>query len=485
MEYQFKDKLWIDGTWSESQSSGKLIIENPASGEAIAQVIDANHIDVDRAVQAAHTAFYNGCWSRKTPGERSLVLWRLADLLEARSEEFARVESENTGKPYPSLSLEIELPFIVDNLRFFAAAARDTHGSSAGEYMSGYTSLFLQEPVGVVGQIAPWNYPLMMAVWKAAPALAAGCTVVLKPAPTTPLTTLMLAELTAEAGLPPGVLNVVTGGNQTGQAIVEHSNVRMVSLTGSTATGKQIMRSGAETLKRLHLELGGKAPFIVLDDANIEAIAAQAIEAATINTGQDCTAATRVYVSQSRFAQVQEAIVESMEQVKLGLPFEPDVAMGPLISRIQRERVQGFVDRAVETGARILTGGKISQEFSPGYYFEPTVIANAEQGSEILQSEVFGPVLTVSPFRHEEEAIALANDVPYGLAASVWTKDIDKAMEFAKALEFGTVWINAHLALASEAGHGGFKQSGFGKDLSVESLREYQITKHIGIATHT
>ena len=409
----------------------------------------------------------------------------MADLLEVHSKEFARVESENTGKPYPSLSLEIELPFIVDNLRFFAAAARDIHGLSTGEYIKGYTSLFLQEPVGVVGQITPWNYPLLMAIWKIAPALAAGCTIVLKPAPTTPLTTLMLAELTAQAGLPPGVLNIVTGGNQTGQAIVEHSDVRMVSLTGSTTTGKKIMRTASETLKRVHLELGGKAPFIVLDDANIETIAAQAVEASIVNTGQDCTAATRVYVSQSRFAQVQEAIVELMRQVKLGLPFEPDIAMGPLISKIHQERVQGFVDRAVSCGAKILTGGKISQKFDQGYYFEPTVITDVAQDSEIVQSEVFGPILTVSPFRDEEEAIILANDVSYGLAASVWTKDIDKVIEFSKALEFGNVWINTHLVLASEAGHGGFKQSGFGKDLSIESLREYQITKHIGISNHS
>ncbi|EKV03240.1 NAD-dependent aldehyde dehydrogenase [Leptolyngbya sp. PCC 7375] len=478
------DKLWIGGEWIESQGGTKRTIENPATGNEIAHSVDASDADVEQAVQSARTAFFDGRWSRKTPAERSLILWRLANLLEARGEEFARVESENTGKPYSSLSLKIELPFIVDNLRFFAAAARDTHGASAGEYAKGYTSLFLNEPVGVVGQITPWNYPLMMAVWKMAPALAAGCTVVLKPAPTTPLTTLMLAELSAEAGLPPGVLNVVTGGNQTGQAIVAHPDVRMVSLTGSTATGKKIMRTAADTLKRVHLELGGKAPFIVLDDADVATVAAQAIEAATVNTGQDCTAATRVYVSQSRFVQVQEAIVESMRQIKLGLPFEPDVTMGPLISGIHQERVQGFVERAIATGARILTGGKIPQEFSQGYFFEPTVIVDVDQRSEIVQSEVFGPVLTVSPFRDEREAIALGNDVSYGLAASVWTKDLDKAMRFAKELEFGTVWINNHLTLLSEAGHGGFKQSGFGKDLSVESMREYQITKHIAIASY-
>jgi betaine-aldehyde dehydrogenase len=480
---EMKDKLWINGTWTNSKSDRRIAIENPAKVEAICEVVDANLTDVDMAVQSARTAFYNGCWSKKTPAERSLILWRLADLLEARSEEFARVESENTGKPYQSVTLNDELPFIVDNLRFFAAAARDINGSSAGEYVSGYTHLCLHEPIGVVGLIPTWNYPLMIAIWKIAPALAAGCTVVLKPAPNTPLTALMLAELSAEAGLPPGVLNVVTGGAQTGQAIVEHPDVRLVSFTGSTSTGKQIMRVAAENLKRVNLNLGGKAPFIVLDDAAIETVAAEAVEAATVNTGQDCTAATRVYVSHSRFAQVQEAIVESMRQVQMGSPFDPEVEMGPLISRIHQERVQGFVDRAVVAGARILTGGKIPKDFEKGYYFEPTVIVDAEQGSEIVQHEVFGPVLTIIPFRDEQEALALANDCLYGIVASVWTKDLDKAIWFAKELEFGTVLINSHLALASEIPHVGCKQSGFGKELSIESLREYQISKAIGIKT--
>lgn len=472
-------KLWIDGQWTDSQGGGVTSIENPATGEKIAEVIDASRQDVDRAVQAAHTAFYDGRWSKLTPGERSLALWRLADLLQARIEDFARAESENTGKPYGMVSLGADMPFAIDNVRFFAAAARDTHGSSSGEYAKGFTSIYRREPVGVVGQIAPWNYPIMMAIWKLGPALAAGCTVVLKPAPTTPITTLMLGELTKEAGIPDGVLNVISGGNETGQALVEHPNVRMVSLTGSTGTGKKIMKTAADTLKRVHLELGGKAPVIVFDDADIDAVAAAATLAATFNTGQDCTAATRVYVEQSKANMAVEAIVEAMRGVKIGLPFEEGVQMGPLISNVQRERVKGFVERARSSGATILTGGNASSDYANGYYFEPTVITDADQKAEIIQSEVFGPVLTISTFKSEDEALRYGNDVLYGLAASLWTKDIGRAMRLSASLEFGTVWINDHLPLASETPHGGFKQSGFGKDLSAEAVAEYKITKHV------
>lgn len=472
-------KLWIDGAWVDSKSGMNMSIEDPATGNVIAEVARGNAADIDAAVSAAHTAFYDGRWSRLTPSERSVALWRLADLLQARIEEFARVESQNTGKPYNFVSLGADMPFAIDNLRFFAAAARDTHGYSAGEYAKGFTSIYRREPVGVVGQVTPWNYPVMMAIWKIGPALAAGCTVVLKPAPGTPLTTLMLAELAAEAGIPAGVLNVVTGGNETGQALVEHPNVRMVSLTGSTNTGKHIMKTAADTLKRVHLELGGKAPFIVFDDVDVENVAAVATLTSTFNTGQDCTAATRVYAQKNQYNNVLEAIVEGMRGVKVGSPFEDAVQMGPLISRTQRERVQGFVERAKLAGANILTGGGVPAERDQGYFFAPTVIADADQQAEIIQSEVFGPVLTVSAFDDESDAIRLGNDVLYGLAASVWTKDIGRAMRIARELEFGTVWINDHIPLASETPHGGFKQSGFGKDLSAEAVNDYRITKHV------
>src|ERR1051325_10085899 len=402
-------KLWIDGKWEDTRGGSVTSIEDPTTGKEIAEVIDASREDVDCAVQAAKRAFYDGRWSKISPGERSKAIWKLADLLEANAESLAKLESDNTGKPYAFVSLGGDIPFAVDNLRFFAGATRDTHGSHAGEFMPGYTSIYRREPVGVIGQITPWNYPLNMAGWKIGPALAAGCTIVLKPAPATPFTTLMLAELIKEAGIPDGVVNIITGGNDTGQAMVEHPDIRMICLTGSTGTGKRVMRTAADTLKRVHLELGGKAPFIVFDDADPELVAAKASFASTANTGQDCTAATRIYVEKGRANQMREAVVDAMKNVKVGLPFDDGVVMGSLISGIQRERVSGFVDRAKSQGAKILTGGGIPKDLQQGYYYEPTVIADVQQDWEIVQSEVFGPVITVQEFDDEAQALHLGN----------------------------------------------------------------------------
>jgi betaine-aldehyde dehydrogenase len=469
-------KLWINGKWHDG-AQGVLRVENPATGQIIAEVANAGAVDVDKAVAAAKAAF--PVWRAMTPKERSICMWKLADLMQENIKDLAKIESEDTGKPYEFLSLGADLPFCIDNLRFFAGSARDNSGHHAGEYAPGYTSIYRREPVGVVGQIAPWNYPLLMAVWKIGPALAAGCTTVLKPASLTPRTSLMLGELCQKAGIPDGVVNVLTG--NVGPAIVNHKDIRMISVTGATSTGAAIMQSSAESIKRVHLELGGKAPVVVFSDADPALVAQKISLAAFCNSGQDCTAATRVICHESCVDKITDGLVAAMKAVKVGNPFDSETMMGSMISKAHMESVDGFVKRAKASGAGILCGGEILD--GPGYFYAPTVINNVAQTSEIVQKEVFGPVVTIQSFKEESEALTMANDTVFGLASSIFTRDVARAMRVAKALEFGCVWVNDHLPLVSEAPHGGFKQSGFGKDLSAEAVGDYLVTKHVMINT--
>jgi len=448
-------------------------IVNPASGQSIGRVPEGSDADVDRAVDAARAARIG--WRDTTPGQRMEALLALADAIDRHADELAALESANVGKPQ-TLAAE-ELPICSDELRFFAGAARTMEAPAAGEYSPAHTSMVRREPVGIVGQIAPWNYPLMMAIWKIAPALAAGNVVVLKPSEITPLSTLRLAELAVDI-LPPGVLNVITGsGHPVGAGIVTHPDVAMVSLTGSVATGKWIAHAAADSLKRVHLELGGKAPAIVFDDADPAEVAAGLRVASFLNSGQDCTAAARVIATAGAYESLLEELVPATASLHVGDPAEGKaVEMGPVVSAAQQERVLGFVDRATSAGAHVLIGGSAGRE--TGFFVEPTVVTGAAQDAEIIQSEVFGPVVTVQRVDSAEEAIGYANDVRYGLAASVWTRDIRTAMQAIRALDFGCVWVNDHLPFLSEMPHGGFKESGYGKDLSVYSLDDYTRVKH-------
>lgn len=464
---------FINGEWADSASGETLAVENPANGQVIAHVPASGARDVDRAVDAAAAAFET--WQHTTPQDRSLMLLKLADALEARADELGRLESQNAGKPVGAAIDEI--PVVVDNLRFFAGAGRVMEGKAANEYVAGRTSLIRREPVGVVASIAPWNYPIMMAGWKIGPALMAGNTVVLKPSIRTPLTALVLAEIAADI-LPAGVLNVISGtGAAIGDALVGHPKVGMVSVTGDTDTGKHIARTAADKVKRLHLELGGKAPVIVFDDADLDAVIENLKVFSYWNSGQDCTAPCRVIVGPKVYDRFVADLAGQVKTIKWGDPAEADdLDMGSLIAGAQADKVEGMVERA-RSGAEVVAGGH--RPSRPGAYFEPTVIAGPDQKSEIVQDEVFGPVVTVQRFSDEDQAIKWANDVRFGLAASVWSADVGRALRVAKAIQFGTVWVNDHFTLVSEMPHGGFKESGYGKDQSMYAIEDYTVVKHV------